>query len=169
MMIYITFSTGLDKSSKANSATSKAEICPQTLAFLTPRRSMSRISYWNNMTPNTIYQNFKHETLALVKENRVSGQTVWQLADSNLVFENQPFKTLYFLGTHINIVDSKSLSIQNPQLSHHCFIRPGKLSQFSQWKGWHKLQLCRVWLTDQSLPFHCYLLFLLRQGYLQQL
>ena len=36
MMTYITFSTGLYKSSKANSATSKAEIYPQTLAFLTP-------------------------------------------------------------------------------------------------------------------------------------
>lgn len=62
------------------------------------------ISCKDNLIPNTIYKTFKHKRLAIFKEDRVSAQTVWQLTDNNLVFEIQLFKTLHFLGTHINIV-----------------------------------------------------------------
>ena len=63
------------------------------------------------------------------------------LADTNLVSENQPFKTLNFLTMHTNILDNKALklSIQNPQFSCHFIIRPRALSHCSQWKDWHYL------------------------------
>lgn len=94
------------KSSKTNSAASKAEVSNCSLPH--SRRSMLIISYRSTLIYNRSTKASNIEDWLCSRKTEFLGR-LWHLTDNNL-FGNQTFKKLQFLSMHTNITGNKSLT-----------------------------------------------------------